>query len=69
MQRSNCVDFDLCEACNKNTRHNSQHVFLKINRPLPQQQRTAPIITKNLYTEEDSPAMRMPLNYPVDYDD
>jgi len=33
----NCVDFDLCESCERNSIeiHDKTHVFLKINSPLP----------------------------------
>ncbi|KAL1900436.1 hypothetical protein Cpir12675_000902 [Ceratocystis pirilliformis] len=31
----NCADFDLCEACESQSLHNKNHVFLKIKVPVP----------------------------------
>ena len=49
---SNCVDYDLCESCNSNNVHTSDHVFVKIKKALPQgQSNSTPLLAKNLYSD------------------
>ena len=72
---SNCVDFDLCENCNKNkfSQHDPSHVFVKIKKALPQGSNFggATLLPKNLYADGQAQAIpRGPIDYPgeVEYD-
>jgi len=52
----NCKDFDLCQYCEEylfeNKLHALDHVFLKIEIPLPKKEKRGDILYKNLYTGE-----------------
>ena len=49
----NCTNYDLCEYCEQNSQniHPTDHIFLKIKNPIPQQMHTGPLLSKNLYQE------------------
>ena len=60
----NCADYDLCEACNKDSasKHDSTHVFIKMKRTLPQGQSfSSPLLPKNLYADQPAPPTSKPI--------
>ena len=47
---ANCLDYDVCEACEANDHHDRTHVFLKINYPIPPLANPKTSCLKSFYT-------------------
>jgi len=58
----NCADYDLCERCEKTTRHNPAHVFIQLKDPLPDvyADMHTPLLSVNVYQSRPVPSPLVP---------